>query len=337
MKLLILTQAVDAHNPVLGFFHRWIEEFARRYEHITVICLYRGTYALPENVTVLSLGKEEGLSRLGYVRRFYSYIWRERKNYNAVFVHMNSEYVVLGGLFWRFSRKRIGLWYNHTKGTPLTRISMLLSHIVFHTSPYAFTARTSKSSRMPAGIDTDTFTKRTGGEKIPHSVLYLGRLSPIKGAHTLLEAMRLAHDSGKAFTLNIYGDAKDKRYKDALLRAAVGLGTVFHGSVPHHAAPEIYNRHDVFVNLTPRGNYDKTILEAMACESLVLTSSAAFHEVLPKELCFKEGDPKDLFHKLDFLLQLHPAAKEKLGRKLRAYVVQNHNLELLARTLIERL
>ena len=30
MKLLIITQAIDINNPVLGFFHRWIEEFSKR-------------------------------------------------------------------------------------------------------------------------------------------------------------------------------------------------------------------------------------------------------------------------------------------------------------------
>ena len=89
MKLLIITQKVDINDDVLGFFHRWLEEFAKHCEKITVICLEMGEYKLPENVKVLSLGKEDRVSKLKYIWRFYKYIWQEQKNYDKVFVHMN--------------------------------------------------------------------------------------------------------------------------------------------------------------------------------------------------------------------------------------------------------
>ena len=38
MKLLIITQAIDENNPVMGFFVRWVEEFSKHCEKITVIC-----------------------------------------------------------------------------------------------------------------------------------------------------------------------------------------------------------------------------------------------------------------------------------------------------------
>ena len=63
MKLLICTQAVDREDSVLGFFHSWIREFAKHYESVTVICLYKGEYDLPENVKILSLGKEDNIAR----------------------------------------------------------------------------------------------------------------------------------------------------------------------------------------------------------------------------------------------------------------------------------
>ena len=65
MKLLIITQKVDRNDPILGFFHRWLEEFAKNCEQVTVICLYKREYNLPGNVKVLSLGKESGGGRIG--------------------------------------------------------------------------------------------------------------------------------------------------------------------------------------------------------------------------------------------------------------------------------
>jgi len=58
MKPLILTQKIDINDDVLGFFHNWIKEFAKHCESVVVVCLRKGEYDLPENVKILSLGKE---------------------------------------------------------------------------------------------------------------------------------------------------------------------------------------------------------------------------------------------------------------------------------------
>ena len=50
MKLLICTQKVDKNDSVLGFFHRWIEEFAKHCEKVTVICLQKGDDDLPAKI-----------------------------------------------------------------------------------------------------------------------------------------------------------------------------------------------------------------------------------------------------------------------------------------------
>lgn len=60
MRLLVVTQAVDKQDPVLGFFHRWLEEFAKHADQLIVICLREGTHSLPSNVRIYSLGKENG-------------------------------------------------------------------------------------------------------------------------------------------------------------------------------------------------------------------------------------------------------------------------------------
>ena len=107
MNLLIITQKVDKNDAILGFFHRWIEEFSKNVESVVVICLYKGSYSLPENVKVLSLGKEFKQSRTKYLFRFYKFIWQERNNYDNVFVHMNQVYVLLGGLVWKMFKNKL--------------------------------------------------------------------------------------------------------------------------------------------------------------------------------------------------------------------------------------
>lgn len=343
MRLLICTQKVDKDDPILGFFHRWIIEFVKYFEHILVICLEEGTHDLPDTVQVVSLGKEKKRSRLQYVSRFYRYINAYRDQYDVVFVHMNPEYVVLGGPLWRLWGKRVGLWYNHTHGTFLTRVGMLFAHSIFHTSPYAYTAGTKKSKRMPAGIDTTIFTVQETVEQIPASVLYIGRLSPIKHVDVLLQAIQLLPKKvAERVVLDVYGSAPegDEAYEKRLRlhtgEQQNGTRVTFYGSVPNTQTPSIYNTHSIFVNLTPPGNYDKTVLEAMACGMLTIVSSKAFRGIIPETL-YTDLDAQRLSETIERVYLLPPHDKETMRHELQNHVIKNESLTLLAKTIFDLL
>src|SRR3989338_7612966 len=113
MKLLIITQKVDAHDHNLGFFVRWIETLA---EHAGLIVIANevGGHALESaRVRVLSLGKERGVSRLG---RFFCYqklLCRHLLQVDGVFFHMCPEYVLAAHALPRLFRTRTLLWYVH--------------------------------------------------------------------------------------------------------------------------------------------------------------------------------------------------------------------------------
>lgn len=302
MKLLIFTQKVDRDDPVLGFFHRWIEEFSKRCEKVIVICLEKGAYDLPENVKVLSLGKEDGKSRIKYFWNFYKYIWNERKNYDKVFVHMNQEYVLLGGFFWKFFGKPAYLWRNHASGNFLTHLAVIFSKKVFCTSKESYTARFRKTVIMPAGIDTDFFKPDSSVEKKEGSILFLGRIAPVK---KVLEFVRWLKD--RDFSVATIAGAslpRDKGYEEKVRAevASVGLsGKVsFVGPVSREGALKLYREHELYVNLTPSGSFDKTILEAGACGTGVYVANR---------------DLKDL--------------EGKKGSELRDLVLKNHSLERL--------
>lgn len=338
-RLLILTQKVDINDPILGFFHRWIEEFSKHTEQVTVIALGVGEYQLPKNVRVFSLGKERGVSRLGYILNFYRLIWRERKNYDVVFVHMNEEYVFLGGPIWKLLGKKITMWRNHPAGSLLTRIAMFFSDKIFCTSKYSFTARSKKTVLMPVGIDTDLFKKKYGVTRKSNSVLFLARIAPSKKPHLLIEALRILKSEGVQLTADLYGDAepKDAPYLDSLKRKveeySLKDSVLFHGSVPNTATPSIYGAHTVFINTSPSGMYDKTIFEAMACETLVLTSNLNLKGQIDDMFLFKENEAHDLAEKLKAILCLGTEAQEKYGKILRNYVTEKQSLVLLGTAL----
>ncbi|MBU4353418.1 glycosyltransferase family 4 protein [Patescibacteria group bacterium] len=365
MKLLIITQKVDINDDILSFFNGWIKEFAKHCESIIVICLRKGEYNLPENVEVLSLGKQAKKEnafaarakhqgkvfakafsffvKIKYCWNFYKYIWRERKNYDAVFVHMNQEYVLLGGLFWKIFGKKIFMWRNHPHGNFLTSMAIFLSNKVFCTSEYSFTARYKKTELMPVGIDTNFFKRDETIPRDHRSILFLGRIAPVKRPDMLIGAVALLKKKDILAEAHIYGNpaSRDKEYFESLKKKAGDLGVAkfihFYPGMPNEKTPAIYNQHGVFVNASPSGMYDKTIFEAMACESLALASNINLKGKIGEEFLFIENDEGDFVKQLIRLLALTLEEREKLGKILRAFVVSNHGLTILGDKLAKHL
>lgn len=342
MRLLILTQVVNSEDQVLGFFHRWIVEFAEHCELVTVVCLKEGPHTLPYNVKVLSLGKEKNLSRLGYVFNFYRHIWRERKRYDAVFVHMNEEYLLLGGLFWKVWGKRIAMWRNHPHGTMLTKAAVFLSDHVFCTSPKSYTAKFDKTAIMPAGIDTNLYLKR-GPNAEPNSILFFGRLSPIKNAHLFIDALLSLDKEGNNFHADIVGspaNPEDASYEKSLWeqgKSLVNKGQLsFKHGISHDETASLYGKYSLYVNLTPDGSLDKTMLEAMASRTPVLVSNSAFGGHIPAECQVINPDTEIVGAKIKSLLSLSESERSIIGEQLSSYVEENHSLRSLIKQIVKK-
>ncbi len=330
MRLLILTQAVDQNDPVLGFFHAWIAQFAARSEKVTVICLREGEHSLPSNVTVLSLGKEHGPSRLKYITRFYRYIWSMRREYDAVFAHMNSEYVVLGGLLWRIWGKRIALWRNHKMSSRIMRVAAQFTNAICYTSPAAYGADHPKSVQMPIGIDTDRF--KPAGTPPAESVLFLGRFDLVKKPDIFLEALALLEQEGVRVAADIYGDPSpgwETYANDLKTRYEHLAGVRFYPGVRNDETPAIYAAHNIYVNVTPSGSFDKTIGEAMAAGCVAIVANEAVQGVVPPDHLVDANSPRSVADGIKKALSLSRDERAALVQKQRMYIVQEHSLSLL--------
>jgi glycosyltransferase involved in cell wall biosynthesis len=338
MKLLVLTQAVDLDDPVLGFFHRWLEEFAQRFEHIHVICLKEGRHALPENVMVHSLGKEGGRSRAKYIRRFYAYLWSLRREYDAVFVHMNEEYMLLGGLPWKMLGKKATLWRNYKTGSWMTPSASKLADAVFYTSPDSFVARYANAVQMPIGIDTRQFVPPQT-PPTPRTILFLGRFDAVKNVDVFVEALKLLYARGGKFHADIYGSPTyaGDAYARAVTEGAeelVRTGVLtFHPAVSHDATPSIYSSHAIYVNLTPSGSFDKTIGEAMASGCLVVSPNGAVRDVLG-EYFIEDIYPEAVAQILQKALELSSEDRAVYTASARQYIEKGHSLSLLSGRLV---
>ncbi|RJQ34460.1 glycosyltransferase [Candidatus Parcubacteria bacterium] len=342
MRLLITTQAVDQDDPVLGFFVHWITEIAQHVEAVEVICLKEGLHTLPMNVRVHSLGKEERRSRITYVFRFFRYMYRLRRDYDAVFVHMNSEYVVLGGLWWRLWNKRIYLWRNHWSGGLKTMIAIWFSTNVFCTSKHSYTAQFKKTKIMPIGVDIAAFGATGDVARTPHSILFLARLDESKRPDLFVEALERLHERGVAFTASIVGNPTDpsSAYAHALRNRAATLSLegvlTLKPGVSYREVPKVFAAHDIFVNLSRSGMYDKTLVEAAAAGCLVLASSDDYAAEVDQRLVFADGDLDDLTKKLEALLSLPETDRAALRTLLDAFA-RKHSLPEMANRLAEEL
>ncbi|OGZ60530.1 MAG: hypothetical protein A2919_00190 [Candidatus Spechtbacteria bacterium RIFCSPLOWO2_01_FULL_43_12] len=348
VKLLIITQAIDTNNPILGFFCRWVEEFAKHCESITVICLFEGEHNLPANVKVLSLGKElnadlrgpaRGLTQIKYLTRFYKYIWNERKNYDVVFVHMNPIYVVLGGVLWRMWKKKISLWYTHKSVDLKLRVAEKFVHIIFTASKESFRLPSKKVFIMGHGIDCDQFKPNAYRDNSILHIITVGRITPIKNYETLIEALAIVARNSIPFTLEIIGVSvtkEDEAYNinthTLIQEKNLTSRVVFTGKVSHDKLPEHLNKADIFVNLSETGSLDKAILEAMACGLMVVTSNEACKEMFggDKEiLTFPQRDAQALADRLKKLSVLGDDTRHALTKRLRHVIVEEHNIKIL--------
>ncbi|MEK7546290.1 MAG: glycosyltransferase family 4 protein [Patescibacteria group bacterium] len=345
MKLLIVAQVADRDDDVLGAFHQWIARFAEVFDSVDVICLRKGAIALPANVRVHSLGKEEKPSRWRYVSRFYRYAFGLRKDYDVVFVHMNPEYVVLMGLFWRLMGKTVFLWYAHKKGGFLRTLALAFLDRVVSVSKESFVDNASKKFiAVGHGIDPDVYrcdAPVAGGRKI---ILSVGRLSHVKEYDLLIDAIALLkrrRTQADFFVRLVGGPANPEdvayvaRLKEKIARLGLAGLFEFAGPMPNKDILPQLCAASSFVSMQDGGGAGKSFLEAMSCGVPTVVRTPVFNDLFGPWLpsLYYDGTPEDFAAKLDACLSLGEADRARMGATLRNIVVERHDLKKLVRRL----
>ncbi len=341
MNLLLFNLATDADDPILAFTTAWLNRLAQHYEHIDVITMRSGRLATAPNVRVYSLGKEHGASEARRLLRFYAVLFRllRQRRYGACFAHMQPLFALLAWPVLAALRVPVTLWYVHRSRHWMVRFGRFAARRVVSSTRDSFPFPTPKLRVVGHGVDTGFF--RPGGTPAPETLVYVARLSAVKHHDTLLRAAQ--HTPG--LRLVIVGGVpagEGPAYLHGLQRTAEALGisgrVAFAGPQPPEGVRAACQQAALSVNLSPRGLYDKSALEAMACGVPTICSNPAFAPVLgedaPRLLIPSETDHAALAERIQALLALPEAERAAIGLRLREAVVRTNSLDVLIPRLV---
>src|SRR6266581_8930576 len=149
-----------------------------------------------------------------------------------------------------------------------------------------YAAHSSRIATIPCGVDTALFAPgdptaaRVALALQPHPVLlWVGRIAPIKGLDTLLDAIARLRAAGTALSLLIVGGEADEprnghevALRERLERLGLGTAVRFVGPLPQDVLPTYYVAADVTVLPSYYESFGMVALEAMACGSPVIAS-----------------------------------------------------------------
>ena len=330
MKLLIITQKVEAFDSNLGFFISWIKKFSERAE-VTVIANEVGLHDL-EGIPVFSLGKEKGASRLVRLFRYRKLLFKLLPNVDGIFFHMCPEYVLAAKLLPKLFGKKSILWYTHKEVSVRLRIASWLVDKIYTASKESCRLRSKKIVVAGHGIDTELFFENppvTGKLRL----LSVGRIAPAKDLDTLIRGFFLFKEKYPDATLTLVGDAitqADQVYEEEMI--VLGNRSLFSGPVPYDTLPSVYRDNTIFVHASRTGSLDKAVLEALAVGLPVFTSSEAFSENIPGVTKFEAGNPKDLAKKILVAFERGELGYNEKGRE---WVLENHNLNNLIKKIVD--
>lgn len=323
MKLLIITQAVDRNDPILGFFHTWLHEYPAQCEKLTVIGQRVGSYNLPANVMVHSLCKEDGRPIWRQILCCLRVLWQCRHDYDAVLVHMTPIWIVIAAPLLWLLRKQMYLWYEIKRGSWKLQVALKCVRRVFSATTHGLPEVTLKQVVVGHGIDTTHFAPQPS-KREPGHLLAVGRVTRIKHYEEIFQVVSSLPET----TLTVAGgtitpdDTVYQRELQDLLHDLELTDRVCIDWVSPEELPGLMQRADVMLHAS-QGGLDKVVLQAMACGCPVVSTSEAAQAVLPSEC---QATSESFARVTQQVLQLSLEQRANLGEDLRRRVERDHSL-----------
>ena len=195
-----------------------------------------------------------------------------------------------------------------------------------------YAAHASRIATIPCGVDTDLFTPGDGAEARRRLdldgrplLLWVGRIAPIKGLDTLLDAVARLSESGQDMRLLVVGGDTDERtsghetsLRQRIERLGLGDSVRFLGPQPQGVLPLYYAASDVTVLPSYYESFGMVALEAMACGSPVIASRVGGLVTTVRDgvtgFLVPDGDVEALAERIETLVG-DPELRWRLGRE----------------------
>jgi len=277
--------------------------------------------------------------------------WMKRKGLRHLHVHLASQAASVG----LFVRTVFGFGYSMTVHGPdefydadrqmlaekiraadfLCCISAFTRSQLMMLSPYE---QWSKFVVSPLGVDAEIFAPRLE-RAAPEifEILCVGRLTPAKGQHILIDAVERLMQEGRQVRLRLVGSGPDETsLREHAARSTAAECMVFEGAINQDRIRDFYAAADVFCLPSFAEGLPVVLMEAMAMElPCVTTQIAGIPELIRDGVDGLLVPPSDLDALVKALARLMDNAelREQIGKSGRARVVEHYDL----RRSVERL
>jgi glycosyltransferase involved in cell wall biosynthesis len=189
-------------------------------------------------------------------------------------------------------------------------------------------------------VDTDLFQRRENSIfDNPETLLYVGRVTRIKGIELLLRACA---DLPRTAELCVIGSCDDKQYLNELLSLARRLNILerirFMGAVDHREVPKYLSSAKVLILPSLFENLGGIIMEAQACECPVVASDVGgVREIMvdgETGFLLKERSHRELSLRLTELLSDDKLIQD-MGRRGRAFIMSHFTIKHYMRKILD--
>jgi glycosyltransferase involved in cell wall biosynthesis len=337
VRLLFVTQRVDAADPVLGATVAKIAALAARVDEVVVLADSAADGALPDNCIVRPFASRLRAGRGLKFEQALAHELARRPRPAAVIAHMCPIYAVLAAPLARPLGTQVVLWYAHWNRTRILEAAVRASNMVVSVDQRSVPVTSTKVIGIGHGIDVSDFACSPAPEGPRLRLAALGRYSAAKGLDTIIRAVAEAAAAGTDTDLRLHGTAlsADEAATRTGLEALVAeLGVSdrveLGGPLPRTDVPFLLASSHALVNNMRPGAPDKVVYEAAAACRPVLVSNPSFDELfegLEPPLRFPLDDASVLASRIAALAGLDAGARAEIGSTLRERVLARHSVD----------
>ncbi len=190
---------------------------------------------------------------------------------------------------------------------------------------------------VPNGVRLEAFDSlHDASERKVKQVLFVGRLSSVKGIDYLIKAAKIVLKQHKDATFLIVGDGEERQSLKALTKGYENC-IKFCGHISRRALVELYKSSAVLVlpSFTRLEAFGVVLLEAMACETPVIASQipGVLDVIGEGGFLVKPCSPQSIATAIQNIFE-NPADARRMGKKGRKLVEQKYDWKIVAQQIL---